>query len=84
MLGTVSQKLCGRVSLVHWFHLCLIVGGLMHNKGCSSGIVGWQPWNIGCIKNNSKVAMEPLFDLNPLNHIWGTIHGSRVFIHSFL
>jgi hypothetical protein len=37
-----------------------------------------------CMKNNSKVAMESLFDLNPLNHIWRTIHASRVFIHSFL
>ncbi len=35
------------------------------------------------MKNNSLVAMEPLFDLNPLNPIWRTIDSSWVLTHSF-
>ncbi len=37
-----------------------------------------------CMKSNSKVAMEPPFDLNPLTHIWKTINASWVLTHSFL
>ncbi len=36
------------------------------------------------MKSNSKVAMEPPFDLNPLIHIWRTINASWVLTHSFL
>jgi hypothetical protein len=35
------------------------------------------------MKNNSKVAMEPPFDLNPLIHIWKTINASPILTHSF-
>jgi hypothetical protein len=35
------------------------------------------------MKNNSKVAMEPPFDLNPLIHIYKTINASQVLTHSF-
>jgi hypothetical protein len=35
-------------------------------------------------KNNSKVSMEPPFDLNPLTCIWRTINASHVLRHSFL
>ncbi len=36
-----------------------------------------------CMKNNFKAAMEPLFDLNPLNLVWRIIDASWVFMHFF-
>jgi hypothetical protein len=35
------------------------------------------------MKSNSKVAMEPPFDLTPLIHIWKTINASPILTHSF-
>jgi hypothetical protein len=65
-VGTMSQNVWGLDAQVHWLHCCLIVGGCMCIKGCSSCV--WKvilrlPWNRLLIWIHSPELEEQLMHL---------------------